>query len=147
MLMRKVMVGLHDSALKQEIFRRCDSFKDADSLRSSCSTFVAALHHAGKFMRERAAAGAVVTADNITAEDFNESEPLVAASRQPTHPTKYGYRDPPQSTSILTQRPGSATVAARDMSQTKRRPLREITGVERMASGTTSRRCVSQTGH
>ncbi len=48
MLMRKVMVGLHHPALKQEMFRRCDSFKDADSLRSFCSTFEAAQRDAGK---------------------------------------------------------------------------------------------------
>ena len=89
MLMRKVMVGLHDPALKQEVFRRCDSFKDADSLRSYCSTFEAAQRDTAKFTREKAVAGADVIADDVT-----EEQPLVAASRQPTRHAKPGYRNP-----------------------------------------------------
>ena len=87
----KVMVGLHDPAIKQEVFRRCDSFEDADSLRGFCSTFEAAQSDAAKFTRERAVAGADVTADDVTEEE----EPLVAASRQTARPAKHGYRNPP----------------------------------------------------
>ena len=91
MLMRKVMVGLRDPALKQEVFRKCDLFKDADGLRSFCSTFEAAQRDAAKFARESCVAGADVTADDVTEVE----EPLVAASRQPARSAKHSYRNPP----------------------------------------------------
>lgn len=42
MLLRKVLVGLRDSALKQEVFRDCHTFGDVDSLRVFCVSFEAA---------------------------------------------------------------------------------------------------------
>ncbi|KAK4313454.1 hypothetical protein Pmani_015211 [Petrolisthes manimaculis] len=76
MLIRKVMVGLHDSVLKQEVFCRCDTFTDIDSLRNFCSSFEAAQRDANRFERERMVAGSDVIYD-----DAIEEEPLVAASR------------------------------------------------------------------
>ncbi|XP_076063459.1 uncharacterized protein LOC143038319 [Oratosquilla oratoria] len=91
MLLRKVMVGLHDPALKQDVFRRCDSFKDMDDLRGYCSTYEAAQRDAAKFTREHAVAGTDIATSDISEDE----EPLVAAYRQPSHPAKTAHRRSP----------------------------------------------------
>ena len=75
MLLRKVMVGLSDQCLRREVFRKCDSFSDIDSLREFCASFEAARRDAtlgGKIERELAMAGTDVT----------EEKPVVAGYRQ-----------------------------------------------------------------
>lgn len=98
MLLRKVMVGLHDPALKQEVFRKCDTFGDIDGLRAFCSSFEAAQRDAARFVRDSAVAGADVTADDV-------EEPLVAASRQPPHLTKHAPRSSPMESAPNTGKP------------------------------------------
>ncbi|MPC59160.1 hypothetical protein E2C01_053175 [Portunus trituberculatus] len=71
-LMRKVMVGLHNSALKQEVFCRSPAQRS-------------------KLTGQRAVAEADVAADDVTEEE----EPLVAALHQPAHPAKFGHYNPP----------------------------------------------------
>ncbi|MFV0261147.1 MAG: hypothetical protein ACK5JN_01725 [Kluyvera sp.] len=66
MLLRKVIVDLSDSALRQ-MSRWCESISHIDSLRGFCSVFEAAKHDAasgGKLARESAVAGVDVTADD-----------------------------------------------------------------------------------
>ncbi|MPC64573.1 hypothetical protein E2C01_058691 [Portunus trituberculatus] len=79
MLLRKVMAGLSDQCLRQEVYRKCGAFSDIDSLREFCVSFEAARRNAvfgGKSERDHAVAGADVTADDITEES------LVASYRQ-----------------------------------------------------------------
>lgn len=78
MFMRKVMVRLCDPVLKQEVFRRCDTFMGIDSVRGFCSSYEAAQRDAAKSVQERRVAGADVTGQ----------ESVVAAERQPPHAHK-----------------------------------------------------------
>ena len=79
MLVRKVMVGLSDESMKREVFRQCDTLNDIDKLRVFCTTYEAAQRDASA--RERAAAGADVTVDDVTAPEPPVVAPEVAASR------------------------------------------------------------------
>ena len=79
MMLRKVMVGLSDQCLRQEVYRKCSTFNNIDSLREFCASFEAARRDAtfgGKSERECAVAGADVTGDDVT------EEPVVAGYRQ-----------------------------------------------------------------
>ncbi|KAG0713911.1 hypothetical protein GWK47_015165 [Chionoecetes opilio] len=94
MLLRKVMVGLGDSALKQEVFRQCHTFDDVESLRAFCVSFEAARRdatsmHGGKNSRECEMAGADVTPDDVSDDDFASRQLVVAASR---HNSTYTHK-------------------------------------------------------
>ena len=79
-LVRKVMAGLSDPELRQEVFRRCDSFDSIEKLRDFCGVYEAARRDAGRAMR--AVAGADVTDHGVCAAR-ETSPPLAAGARLP----------------------------------------------------------------
>lgn len=63
-LLRKVMTGLSDSSMRQEVFRQCEGFSDMDILRGFCAAYEAAKHDSAAsegFSRASQVAGANVT--------------------------------------------------------------------------------------
>ncbi|XP_076036521.1 uncharacterized protein LOC143022265 [Oratosquilla oratoria] len=89
MLLRKLVSGLESVGLKEEVFRKCDSFKDTDSLRKFCVAFEAAHKDAappgldGNLGRETLTPTAAVTPQPCAPQE--DLQPQVAGNRPPPH--------------------------------------------------------------
>ncbi|KAG0701317.1 Retrovirus-related Pol polyprotein from transposon 17.6 [Chionoecetes opilio] len=81
MLLRKVMVGLSDPALKKEVFQGCPSFNSVGQLQQKCFAHEAAVRDAGVWCR---AARSVIASTASWASTDDETEECVAADRAPT---------------------------------------------------------------
>ncbi|MPC65141.1 hypothetical protein E2C01_059270 [Portunus trituberculatus] len=46
LLLKKLMVGLRDTGLKQQVYQVCDSISSVDALQAMCCAYKAARHHA-----------------------------------------------------------------------------------------------------
>lgn len=101
MLLRKVIVGLSDYALRREVFGRCETFSDIDSLRGFCASFEAAQRDATTSVKsawESSAVAGIDVTDNITGNEADFSQPIAAVSRQRTqhgespHPTTPSHK-------------------------------------------------------
>lgn len=82
-MLRKVFVGLHDLALKQEMFRQYHTYGDVENLRAFCVSFEAAQRDStlgGKNAWEYESAGADIMPDDVNDDDVASRQPSVAAS-------------------------------------------------------------------
>ena len=95
MLLRKLVSGLESVGLKEEVFRKCETFKDVDSLRKFCVAFEAAHKDAaspgfgGNIGRETLASAAAVTPLPGALQELH-LPPQAAGTRQPPHKPRCG---------------------------------------------------------
>lgn len=93
MLLRKLVSGLGSAVLKEEVFRRCDTFHDVDSLRKFCVAYEAAHRDAaapgsgGNFTRDNAAVAGATPLPDAPQEVI---PPPAAAARRPPPKTRCG---------------------------------------------------------
>ena len=86
MLLRKLVGGLESAVLKEEVFRRCETFHDVDSLRKFCVAFEAA-HRDAASLKSRWETAAVAAVTPPPGPQRGELPPPVAATRrQPSKP-------------------------------------------------------------
>ncbi|KAK3880047.1 hypothetical protein Pcinc_015434 [Petrolisthes cinctipes] len=95
MLLRKLVSGIASVELKEEVFRRCDSFSEVDSLRKFCVAFEAAHKDAtrpgvstkniGREGREAMASVATVSSLPDALQEEVGLPPQAAGARQPPH--------------------------------------------------------------
>ena len=79
MLVRKLVAGLREPALRCEVFQCCTQFKDVDRLRSYCVAFEAAQRDAHGFPSNRHLEAAASDVMN----DATSDDDIVAAAAKP----------------------------------------------------------------
>ena len=108
MLLRKLMVGLHDPVLKRDVFQNCVGIRSVEELRNKCVSFEAAVRDAS--VRHHAAVAA--TAPEDAGSEADEPQEEVVARAAPTGP-KFGPRRAPCGNCGGRHVPGKAKCPAR----------------------------------
>ena len=108
MLLRKLMVGLHDPVLKRDVFQNCASITSVDELRSKCVSFEAAVRDAST----RHYAAVATAAPEDAGSEVDETQEEVVARAAPTG-SKSGPRRAPCGNCGGRHVPGKAKCPAR----------------------------------